>query len=129
MTEYGGDTLAGMHSVTPMPWDEEYQVELLDMYHRVFDRVDAVVGEQVWNFADFATGPGIMRVGGNKNVRVSRGRRREFRSEGGSLRTSPAMAKGALTGGLSLRQQSRDTRAADDRSVNCISPGNALPLT
>ena len=66
ITEYGGDTLAGLHSVTPMPWDEEYQVELLDVYHRVFDRVNAVVGEQVWNFADFATGPGIMRVGGNK---------------------------------------------------------------
>jgi beta-glucuronidase len=75
MTEYGGDTLAGMHSVTPMPWDEEYQVELLDMYHRVFDRVDAVVGEQVWNFADFATGPGIMRVGGNKKGVFTRDRR------------------------------------------------------
>ena len=58
MTEYGADTLAGLHSVPPMPWTEEYQVELLDMYHRVFDRVDAVVGEQVWNFADFATEPG-----------------------------------------------------------------------
>jgi beta-glucuronidase len=36
------------------------------MFHRVFDRFDAVVGEQIWNFADFATAPGIMRVGGNK---------------------------------------------------------------
>jgi beta-galactosidase/beta-glucuronidase len=36
------------------------------MSHRVFDRVEAVVGEQVWNFADFATVPGIIRVGGNK---------------------------------------------------------------
>ena len=25
------------------------------MNHRVFDRIDAVVGEQVWNFADFTT--------------------------------------------------------------------------
>jgi beta-glucuronidase len=75
MTEYGGDTLAGLHSVTPMPWDEEYQVELLDVYHRVFDRVDAVVGEQVWNFADFATGPGIMRVGGNRKGVFTRDRR------------------------------------------------------
>ena len=75
MTEYGGDTLAGLHSVTPMPWDEEYQVELLDMYHRVFDRIDAVVGEQVWNFADFATGPGVMRVGGNKKGVFTRDRR------------------------------------------------------
>ena len=75
LTEYGGDTLAGVHSVTPMPWSEEYQVELLDMYHRVFDRVDAVVGEQVWHFADFATGPGIMRVDGNKKGVFTRDRR------------------------------------------------------
>jgi beta-glucuronidase len=66
MTEYGADTLQGLHDVLPAPWNEEYQVELLEMSHRVFDRVDAVVGEQVWNFADFATAPGILRVGGNK---------------------------------------------------------------
>ena len=75
MTEYGGDTLAGLHSVTPWPWDEEYQVELLEMYHRVFDQVDALVGEQVWNFADFATGPGVLRVGGNKKGVFTRDRR------------------------------------------------------
>jgi beta-galactosidase/beta-glucuronidase len=27
---------------------------------------DAVVGEHVWNFADFATGPSFYRVDGNK---------------------------------------------------------------
>jgi hypothetical protein len=41
--------------VTPTPWTEEYQVEYLDMNHRMFDRIDAVAGEQMWNFADFAT--------------------------------------------------------------------------
>ena len=49
MTEYGE------------PWSEEFQTDFLAMYHRVFDRVVAVVGEQVWNFADFATSSGIMR--------------------------------------------------------------------
>ena len=39
---------------------------MLAMSHRVFDRIEAVVGEQMWNFADFATVPGVMRVGGNK---------------------------------------------------------------
>ena len=58
MTEYGADTVAGLHSLAAAPWTEEYQAELLEMYHRVFDRVDAVVGEQVWNFADFADAPG-----------------------------------------------------------------------
>jgi beta-glucuronidase len=74
VTEYGADTLAGMHSVTPQPWSEEYQAELLEMNHRVFDRVDAVVGEHVWNFADFATSAGITRVGGNKKGVFTRDR-------------------------------------------------------
>ena len=66
--------IPGMHSLTPEPWTEEYQVEYLDMNHRVFDRIDAVVGEQVWNFADFATTSGIMRVGGNKKGVFTRDR-------------------------------------------------------
>jgi beta-glucuronidase len=74
ITEYGADTLPGLHSVTPQPWSEEYQVAYLDMNHRVFDRVDAVVGEQMWNFADFATTSGIMRVGGNKKGAFTRDR-------------------------------------------------------
>ena len=75
MTEYGADTVAGLHSVTPAPWTEEYQEALLEMTHRVFDRVDAVVGEQLWNFADFATTTGIMRVDGNKKGVFTRDRR------------------------------------------------------
>ena len=75
MTEYGADTLAGLHSVVPVPWTEEYQAELLAMSHRVFDRVDAVVGEHVWNFADFATSSGVMRVDGNKKGVFTRDRR------------------------------------------------------
>ena len=74
ITEYGADTYPGLHSVTPTPWTEEYQVEYLDMNHRVFDRIEAVVGEQVWNFADFATTSGIMRVGGNKKGAFTRDR-------------------------------------------------------
>jgi beta-glucuronidase len=75
ITEYGADTLPGLHSLTPQPWSEEYQVDYLDMNHRVFDSVDAVVGEHVWNFADFATTSGIMRVDGNKKGAFTRDRR------------------------------------------------------
>jgi beta-glucuronidase len=74
ITEYGADTYPGLHSVVSQPWSEEYQVEYLDMNHRVFDRIDAVVGEQVWNFADFATTSGILRVGGNKKGVFTRDR-------------------------------------------------------
>ena len=75
ITEYGADTYPGLHSLRAEPWSEEYQVAYLDMNHRVFDRIDAVVGEHVWNFADFATTSGIMRVGGNKKGVFTRDRR------------------------------------------------------
>ncbi|MGA3219487.1 MAG: beta-glucuronidase [Acidimicrobiales bacterium] len=75
ITEYGADTVAGLHSVLATPWTEDYQVELLAMSHRVFDRVDAVVGEQVWAFADFATPPAVMRVDGNRKGVFTRDRR------------------------------------------------------
>jgi beta-glucuronidase len=74
ITEYGADTYPGLHAVASTPWTEEYQVEYLDMNHRVFDRVDAVVGEQMWNFADFATSSGFLRVGGNKKGAFTRDR-------------------------------------------------------
>ncbi|NMA66895.1 MAG: beta-glucuronidase [Clostridiaceae bacterium] len=75
ITEYGTDTLIGLTSVVSSPWTEEYQIEYLKMYHRVFDQIDAVVGEHVWNFADFATVPGITRVGGNKKGVFTRNRK------------------------------------------------------
>jgi beta-glucuronidase len=75
ITEYGADTYPGLRSMVPSPWTEEYQAELLDVYHRVFDRIDAVVGEQVWSFADFATMPGVFRVDGNKKGVFTRDRR------------------------------------------------------
>ena len=74
-TEYGADTFPGVHEVVPVPWSEEYQADLLAMFHRVFDRFDAVVGEHVWNFADFATAPGVMRVDGNRKSVFTRDRR------------------------------------------------------
>jgi beta-glucuronidase len=74
-TEYGADTYPGVHDWVPAPWSEEYQAELLTMSHRVFDRYDAVVGEHIWNFADFATAPGVMRVDGNKKGVFTRERR------------------------------------------------------
>jgi beta-glucuronidase len=75
VTEYGADAAPGLHTLEPVPWSEDYQAALLDMHHRVFDRIDAVVGEHVWNFADFATGPSILRVEGNKKGVFTRDRR------------------------------------------------------
>ena len=75
MTEYGADTVAGMHSIYDQPFTEDYQVAFLDMYHRIFDRVDCMIGEHVWNFADFQTKYGYARVDGNKKGAFTRDRR------------------------------------------------------
>ncbi|KAH7385140.1 glycoside hydrolase superfamily [Cadophora sp. MPI-SDFR-AT-0126] len=75
VTEYGADTIAGLHSAAVTPWSEEFQALLLDMYHRVFDRVESVIGEQVWSFSDFQTSQHVFRVDGNKKGIFTRDRR------------------------------------------------------
>lgn len=65
-TEYGADTDNHLHKLPSVMWSQEYQIEMLQMNHRVFDDYPFVRGEQVWNFADFQTGEGILRVDGNK---------------------------------------------------------------
>lgn len=74
-TEYGGDTVAGVHALTPSLWSEEYQVDLITMTNECFDASEAVVGEQMWNFADFQTSAGFFRVDGNKKGAFTRDRR------------------------------------------------------
>jgi beta-glucuronidase len=66
VTEYGADTVAGFHSDPPVLFTEEFQCEFLERYHGVFDRLDFVIGEHVWNFADFATKQSPVRVQGNR---------------------------------------------------------------
>lgn len=75
VTEYGADAMPGLHSIRPVLWSEEYQAALIERYHRVFDRIEAVVGEHVWNFADFSTGQSFARVDGNKKGVFTRERR------------------------------------------------------
>ena len=74
-TEYGADTVNGMHDTVPVMFTEEYQIEYYKMNHKVLDELPNFVGEQVWNFADFATSQGIMRVQGNKKGVFTRERR------------------------------------------------------
>ena len=65
-SEYGADTVSSEHKLPSVMWSQEYQVEVLEMLHRVFDSYSFVKGEQVWAFADFQTTEGLMRVNGNK---------------------------------------------------------------
>lgn len=75
LTEYGADTANGLHDTTPVMWTEEYQVDYYKMNHEIVDALENFVGEQVWNFADFATSQGLMRVQGNKKGIFTRDRR------------------------------------------------------
>ncbi|KAI3373456.1 hypothetical protein L3Q82_022063 [Scortum barcoo] len=67
-SEYGADTVPGLHSDPPVMFTEEYQNAVLQSYHSVFDqkRKQYVIGELIWNFADFMTAQGTFRVVGNK---------------------------------------------------------------
>ena len=74
-TEYGADTVNGMHDSVPVMFTEEYQIEYYKMNHKILDELSNFIGEQVWNFADFATSQGILRVQGNKKGIFTRERR------------------------------------------------------
>uniref|UniRef100_A0A2K6GWS6 Glucuronidase beta n=1 Tax=Propithecus coquereli TaxID=379532 RepID=A0A2K6GWS6_PROCO len=67
-SEYGAETIAGFHQDPPLMFSEEYQKSLLEQYHSVLDqkRKEYVVGELIWNFADFMTNQTPARVLGNK---------------------------------------------------------------
>lgn len=73
-TEYGADTVAGLHSNYGEPFSEEFQEDYYRMASKVFDEVHNFVGEQLWNFADFQTKFGIQRVQGNKKGIFTRAR-------------------------------------------------------
>ena len=74
-TEYGADTLAGLHTVTDELFTEEYQVRYYEANHEVVDQYPNFIGEQTWNFADFETSAGLIRVQGNKKGIFTRERR------------------------------------------------------
>jgi beta-glucuronidase len=65
VTEFGADALPGLHALPATMWSEDYQVALIAASLRVFRRIPEVIGEHVWNFADFATAQAVHRPGGN----------------------------------------------------------------
>lgn len=64
MTEFGADTMAGMHGHPNVMWTEEYQADLVRGHLAIAERKPYIAGMQIWNFADFAAVQSIMRVGG-----------------------------------------------------------------
>ncbi len=74
VTEFGADTIAGLHTLPAEQWSEEYQTELLLALIEVMREFDFVIGEHVWNFADFRTAQHFRRVNGNKKGVFTRDR-------------------------------------------------------
>jgi len=71
VSEYGADTVPGLHNDPPFMFTEEYQKDFYAAYHDAFDNVSSIrhpggffVGELPWNMFDFATDQTIIRVGG-----------------------------------------------------------------
>lgn len=74
VTEFGADTIAGFHQHPPVMWTEEYQCETLKEQTRAFDELPFVIGEHIWNFADFMTQQGTGRAVGNRKGLFTRQR-------------------------------------------------------
>ena len=75
LSEYGADTVAGLHGAVAEMFTEEFQVAFYEAMSECLDERDFVIGEMPWNFADFATCQGPMRVGGNRKGLFTRDRR------------------------------------------------------
>uniref|UniRef100_A0A914V247 Glycoside hydrolase family 2 catalytic domain-containing protein n=1 Tax=Plectus sambesii TaxID=2011161 RepID=A0A914V247_9BILA len=77
VTEYGADSAPGINHDPPVDFSESYQVELMRQTHLAFDDLRGegiVVGEMVWNFADFMTAQSTTRVVGNRKGMLTRNR-------------------------------------------------------
>ena len=74
-SEYGAETIPGLHSDPPLTFTEEYQKDYYTSYHAVFDNYSAIlhpntgylVGELTWNMFDFNEKQSIKCVGGFNN--------------------------------------------------------------
>ena len=62
LTEFGADTLPGLHSTSTQMFTEEYQTSLIESYINVIRSKSYTIGEQLWNFADFKTPQHFRRV-------------------------------------------------------------------
>lgn len=74
VTEFGADSVAGFHSLPSELWTEEYQRDLVDCVLDRIREVPGVIGEHLWNFADFRTGQNHTRAWGNRKGAFTRDR-------------------------------------------------------
>lgn len=66
VTEFGADTVNGIHKLPEVMFTEEFQIRYIQENERAIDECDFIVGEHLWAFADFMTNSDIRRVDGNR---------------------------------------------------------------
>lgn len=74
ITEFGADTVEGLHSTTAQMFTEEFQTAFIFKYLEVLEQRDFVCGAHIWNFADFLTPQHFRRVVLNKKGVFTRDR-------------------------------------------------------
>lgn len=90
VSEFGADTIAGLHGSTTQIYSEEYQRDLIVEHEKVFDELARnrtlggqinFIGSMIWNFADFSTHSSLQRVGGNRKGIFTRAREPKLAAE------------------------------------------------
>lgn len=62
VSEFGADTIEGLHATYPQLFTEEYQTALIERYFEIIESLPFTIGEHIWNFADFRTAQHFRRV-------------------------------------------------------------------
>ena len=75
LSEYGADTINGLHGAVAEMFTEEFQIDYYTAMHECLDERPYVIGELPWNYADFGTQPSPMRSGGNRKGLFTRDRK------------------------------------------------------
>ena len=62
VTEFGADTIPGLHNEYNLMWTEEYQVSYIREVLEACTADSHVIGAHIWNFADFKVGQHTARI-------------------------------------------------------------------
>ncbi len=62
VSEFGADTISGLHSTSDQMFTEEYQADLLAGCCKIIEDNDWTIGGHVWNFADFRASQHFRRI-------------------------------------------------------------------
>ena len=78
LSEFGADTIEGLHSLPAETFSEDFQTLYLAENCKALDKLSFCIGEHVWNFADFKTNEGLTRVRGNRKGVFTKERQPKF---------------------------------------------------